>query len=259
MNAFDMVAREFERHRALPAHVPAAIRKVLQEQASVAPTARMLEIGCGAGRIGAAFALSGDNYLGLDLSLAMLRQFERKACGRKSDLVCADASLMPFCDGTFALVLLVHLSAAERGHSLLMEALRVLDAGGVVAVGSIMAPQGGVDARMRTRLNELLAAAGVDRGAGKRHAADDWLADLCSERREVVAAQWTAARSPRDFILRKRSAAPFATVPADVRESVLASLAAWAEESIGPLSTPHTETHRFSLKLYWFGEAASHG
>ena len=39
---------------------------------------RILEIGCGTGRIGSQFTAAGDNYLGVDLSLGMLREFQQK-------------------------------------------------------------------------------------------------------------------------------------------------------------------------------------
>ena len=39
-------------------------------------------MGCGTGRIGAQFNAAGDNYFGLDLSIEMLREFQRKKFAR---------------------------------------------------------------------------------------------------------------------------------------------------------------------------------
>jgi len=259
MSAFDAIASEFERNRTLPAHVPLAIRQALKEHGCEDPALPTLEIGCGSGRIGSHFSDAGDRYVGLDLSLGMLREFDRKVSRRKPNLVCGDGSLLPFGDGAFASVLMLHLTAAERARAMLMEAVRVLAKAGVLAVGGTVAPPDGVDARMRARLNELLDATGMGRRAGTGIAAETWLGERCSVRTDVVASEWTAERSPQEFILRKKSAAPFAALPAGVRDCVLSSLAAWAEERIGPLTAHHAGTYRFILKLYRFGGAAGHG
>ncbi len=92
--------------------------------------------------------------------------------------------------------------------------------------------------RMRSRLNELIAGAGITGRSPDRGAAGEWLATKCSRHVDIVAAEWTVERIPREFILRKQSAAEFASLPADVRETALQSLADWAEQSIGPLDTP---------------------
>jgi len=69
---------------------------------------------------------------------------------------------------------------------------------------------------------------------------------------EIRPARWTLDRTPREFLLRKRTAARFASLPADVRETALQALADWTAQSIGPLDTPLSETHHFCLELYWF-------
>jgi hypothetical protein len=78
------------------------------------------------------------------------------------------------------------------------------------------------------------------------------LATKCSRHVEIVAAEWAVEHSPRQFMLRKLTAAKFALLPAEVRKAALQSLADWAEKSIGPLDRPIGELHHFSLKLYWF-------
>src|SRR5207248_7977241 len=58
----------------------------------------LLEVGCGTGRIGAEFGVAGDNYLGLDLSIGMLREFQRKETAGQPNLVYADGCQLPFHD-----------------------------------------------------------------------------------------------------------------------------------------------------------------
>src|SRR5271166_2499253 len=74
MSSFDLVADRFERYRALPSHVPVAIRQALHAHGGIDAGGRLLEVGCGTGRIGAQFNAAGDNYCGLDLSMQMLRE-----------------------------------------------------------------------------------------------------------------------------------------------------------------------------------------
>lgn len=258
MNAFDQIAGRFEQYRALPSHVPIAIRQALLEHAGIGPGSRMLEVGCGTGRIGSPFSVAGDNYVGIDLSLGMLREFQQKDLARRPNLVRADGCLLPFGDRIFEALLMVHLTAARNWQALLVEGLRVLETDGVLAIGRIECPPDGVDARMRNRLNGLIAGLGMTGRSPDRRAAGEWLATRRSRQAEIIAATWTVERAPREFILRKQSAAEFASLPASVRETALQSLADWAEQSIGPLDTPHDEPHHFSLKLYWFEAAAEH-
>ena len=106
---------------------------------------------------------------------------------------------------------------------------------------------------MRSRLNELIAGAGITdkivrpprrrRMAGKPNAP-------ATSKSSPRNGPWSTARVSSSS--GSRAAAEFALLPADVREAALQSLADWAEESIGPLDRPIGELHHFALKLYWF-------
>ena len=80
----------------------------------------------------------------------------------------------------------------------------------------------------------------------------EFLRARSSRHMEITPARWTVDRTPREFFLRKRTAARFVSLPADVRETALRSLADWTEQNIGPLDTPFRETHQFCLELHWF-------
>jgi ubiquinone/menaquinone biosynthesis C-methylase UbiE len=252
MKSFDPVAGGFERYRALPENVPVAIRQALYLHGGIDATARLLEVGCGTGRFGAQFITAGDNYFGLDLSMEMLHEFRGKKFVARRNLVHADGCLLPFGDRTFRVVLMIHMLAARNWQALLAEAHRVLQRGGVLAIGKTQGPPQGVDAMMRNRLAELIAARGITEPLPDRGAAAEWLRARSSRYMEIRPAQWTVNRTPREFFLRKRSAARFVSLPAEVRETALGSLADWTEQSIGPLDTPLRETHHFGLELYWF-------
>ncbi len=252
MSSFDLVANRFERYRALPSHVPVAIRQALHAHGEIDAGDRLLEVGCGTGRIGAQFNAAGDNYFGLDLSIEMLREFQRKKFARGPNLVHADGCLLPFGDRIFTAVLMMHVLAPGNWRGLLAEAQRVLRRGGVLAIGRTQAPPEGVDATMRNRLAELIAGMGIAEPLPDRSAVDEWLRAKSARHMEIRPARWTLDRTPREFLLRKRTAARFASLPADVRETAIRSLADWTEQRIGPLDAPLSETHYFCLELYWF-------
>src|SRR4051794_18329565 len=150
MNVYDAMAADFDRRRPLPDGVVDAIRGMVLGAVRL-PRPRILDLGAGSGRIGRTFVHEGDDYVGVDLSSGMVRSFARQVDA--SRLVQADGGCLPFHDATFDAVLLVQvLSGAKRWRPLLTEAVRVLRPGGVVAVGRVIAPEDGVDARMKTRL-----------------------------------------------------------------------------------------------------------
>src|SRR5208282_2773192 len=111
---------------------------------------RLLDIGAGAGRIGWPLVAAGDDYIGVDLSLGMLREFTGRAewNGAPARLVQADGERLPLADASFDAVLLMQvLSAARDWRKLVAEAGRVLRPAGCLIVGRTIAPDNGIDAR----------------------------------------------------------------------------------------------------------------
>src|SRR5215213_6981960 len=101
MSAFDVVAPRFDSFRALPAGVAEAIRAAILKL--VGPSPRLLDLGAGSGRIGATFVAAGDDYVGIDLSSGMLREFAARTAGHgviSPRLVQADGRQLPFRDAT---------------------------------------------------------------------------------------------------------------------------------------------------------------
>lgn len=251
MNSFDPVADRFELYRTLPSEVLVAIRHALHRHAEIGPDDRLLEVGCGTGRIGAQFNSAGDHYVGIDLSAEMLREFHRKEFVRRPILVHGDGCVMPFRDLTFKAVLMMHVLAAGNWRGLVQESQRVLQRDGLLAIGNSQTQSDGIDAMMRMRLAELLTGLGIGEPSPDRATMNEWLHARSSRERTIIAAQWNRSRTPREFLLRKRSAARFVSLPAEVRETSLRALADWTEQTIGPLDTPINETQSFCLGLHW--------
>jgi ubiquinone/menaquinone biosynthesis C-methylase UbiE len=250
---FDSVAPTFDRHRALPDGVPEAIRAAVLGAVEAA-SPRLLDLGAGTGRIGIPFVAAGDDYVGVDLSFGMLGAFaQRGGSGRAPRLVQADGEHLPFRDATFDAVMLIQVFGGMRGwRRLLVEARRVLRGAGVLVLGRAVAPPDGLDARMKQQLALLLGEIGApaDRTNTRQHA-QDWLEQEARGTR-LVAATWTARRTPRGFIERHRTGARFSALPAPVKEEALRRLGAWATTAFGSLDAASVEPHGFELQLFRF-------
>jgi SAM-dependent methyltransferase len=256
MADFDPIAAEFDRFRALPAGVPAAVREALWSALGGEKRQWILDLGAGTGRVGEAFATAGDQYVAVDASARMLAHFAAKAGGEGTGpqrLVQADGCSLPFPDATFDAVLLVQVVSGTPGwRRLLAEARRVLRPAGAVALGQAVGPPDSLDDRMRAQLALILAEAGVDArrpGAG-RDEARGWLGAGARRSVEVVAASWEAARSPRDFLARHATGARFNALPQSVRDDALRRLADWSVGAFGGLDATRVEAYAFLLDVW---------
>jgi demethylmenaquinone methyltransferase/2-methoxy-6-polyprenyl-1,4-benzoquinol methylase len=251
MSVYDAAAPTFEHHRALPDGVPEAIRATVLEAVDASPP-RLLDLGAGTGRIGIPFIAARDDYVGVDLSFGMLSEFRRRAADR-ARLVQADGERLPFADGSFDAIMLIQVFGGMRGwRRLLVEARRVLRGAGVLVLGRAVAPPDGLDARMKAQLSLLLDEIGApaDRTNTRQHA-QGWLEQQARGTR-LVAATWTARRTPRGFIERHRTGARFSALPAPVKEEAMRRLAGWAATAFGSLDAATAEPHDFELQLFRF-------
>jgi ubiquinone/menaquinone biosynthesis C-methylase UbiE len=253
MSTFDAVAPIFDRHRSLPHGVPEAIRAAILGVID-APSPRLLDLGAGTGRIGWAFVRGGDDYVGVDLSLGMLRAFREREPNGAPRLLQADGEQLPFRDGAFDAVMLIQVLGGARGwRRLLDEARRVLGAVGALVIGRTLTPDDGIDARMKERLAGVLGEMGVEPSRTKaRENAQSWLEANTAGGTRVIAARWTAARTPRGFLERHRTGARFAALPAPVKDAALRQLAAWATATFDSLDTVFSERHEFELHVFRF-------
>ena len=257
MSVFDAVAPSFDRHRALPDGVVEAIRAAILASIDASSESRFLDLGAGTGRIGWPFVAAGDDYVGLDLSLGMLNAFSGRArqdAGRAPRLVQADGKDLPFRDATFDAVMLIQVFGGLRGwRRLLAEARRVLRSAGALVIGRSVAPVDGVDARMKQRLAAFLDEMGVQ--PYQMNARDDvqyWLDQAATGGTRVVAATWSAERTPRGFLDRHQTGARFSVLPEPIKEEALHKLRAWAATAFGSLDAVSSERHALELRVFRF-------
>jgi SAM-dependent methyltransferase len=163
---FDRAAGYYDQSRGLPAGVDDQVADRIE--AAVGPSARLLELGVGTGRIALPLHRRGRRLVGVDLSLPMLDRYRAKAAalGLPPPMVLrADATRLPFRDACVDAVLEVHvLHLVPAWRQALAEVRRVLAPGGVVLVGRGGGRHHGEGPgeRVRRRFEELTRAAGGD-------------------------------------------------------------------------------------------------
>jgi ubiquinone/menaquinone biosynthesis C-methylase UbiE len=255
MTVYDCLAADFDRRRSLPEGVPAAIRAAALAELPTQP--RVLDLGCGAGRIGWPFVAAGDSYTGVDVSLGMLREYASRGLARVPVLVQADGTDLPFPDATFDAVLLVQvLSGSSRWRDLLDETRRILRGNAVLFIGQSKAPEDSLDERMKQRLSELLDGMGLRpyRQQSKKDAFD-WLARH-AEGNITAVARWPVDRTPRQFIERHGTGVRFSRLDHQARTLAMSRLADWAAAAFGSLDAVSSEQQCFELHMYRFSQEA---
>ena len=259
-SAYDAAAPTFDCHRALPDGTADAVREailgsILGSIATASP--RLLDLGAGTGRIGRPFVAAGDDYVGADLSLGMLCEFARRADSSSRyapRLMQADGEHLPFRDATFDAVMLIQVMGAARDwRRLIAEGRRVLRSPGALVIGQSLMPSDGLDARMKQHLASYLDRKGaVSYHVNAREDVRHRLEAIAHSSTRVIAAAWSAERTPRGFLDRQRSGAQFSKLPAPVKEEALSDLRAWAAATFGSLDAAFTERHAFELLVFKF-------
>lgn len=129
---FDRAVDYYDRTRALTPDMEAAMVAVVS--AELASRRRTLEIGAGTGRIALPLAQAGVDVTAVDLSEPMLRRLVEKG-GAAVPAVQADATRLPFRNGTFGSAIAVHvLHLIPRWKEAVHELVRVVRPGGVLLV-----------------------------------------------------------------------------------------------------------------------------
>lgn len=139
--SFDRVAYCYDETRNYPEGIAERLRDTLLDLTAAGRDARFLEIGIGTGRIALPFIQAGYNYVGFDLSQAMMEQLRLKLAAAprqavdRSRLVQANMMDIPFADRSFDVALTAHvLHLAPDLSQVLRHVRRVVRPGGFLLV-----------------------------------------------------------------------------------------------------------------------------
>ena len=253
---YDRVAGSFNQHRALPDGVPEQIRVAILNALRVQPWPRLLDLGAGSGRIGLPFVSAGDDYVGVDLSLGMLREFTRRASASNNSrapvVVQADGRSLPFFDETFDAVIIVNvMSAVPRWLPLIEEAWRVLRApAGLLVVGRSLKPERGLDQAMKLGLTSILHTLEVRSDREQLSQKQCWIDFLERADDRLIVVEWEERRTPRQFLDRHQTGVRIAALPRRIRDTALRALERWAIETFGSVDAVSIERHAFELRFF---------
>jgi ubiquinone/menaquinone biosynthesis C-methylase UbiE len=253
MIPFDVAAHSFDRDRAIPPTAAEAVHAALMHHFNSSAQLRILDLGAGSGRFAGSFLRASHDYVGLDLSSAMLQAF-RRGHGDRAVLVQGDGQCLPFRDAVFDTVLLMHVFGGMRNwRGVLAEVRRVLKPVGALAVGHIVRPPDGIDASMNRNLGSWLRAEEASSAQyNARKEVQAWLENGSHTSTRSVAARWEVERTPRDFLERKATGAQFLGLSETLRGRALHASGEWAQSTFGSLDTVFRETHELELRTYTF-------
>lgn len=206
----------------------------------IGSSARLLEVGCGTGRISIPLLERGVNWIGCDLSSNMLRQFHEKY--PPAPIAQADGTLLPFSSAQFDAVLTVHvMHLIPPWREVLGEFRRVLVPEGTYLNMSTWAPVGvTVSGQIREFWRGWMAAHGmsvVPAGVRDQAELEEELRSLGSVLSEVE-----AVRFPYSFRIDEqlnhfasRSFSETWDLPDELFNASMKELRAWATHEYGNL------------------------
>ncbi len=192
--SFDRAADYYDATRGFPPGIEQKVAQAFVRAGSLAPDARLLEIGIGTGRIALPLSPHVGEYVGVDIAIAMMDKLRARIDGHPIRLIQADAAHLPLASGAFDAAVAVHVfHLVGDAAAVLRELARVLRPGARLLHG--WNSEFEADA-LRQRFNQ---AAGVDeqpayysRGVLPAHG---WTADG-----EEVRLTYTTERTARQFL-----------------------------------------------------------
>lgn len=130
---FDRAADFYDATRGFPPEIDAQVAEFIRTTGNLQPSDRVLEIGVGTGRIALPVAPHIREYVGVDISEAMLIRLLEKQPTKSIYVALADAEMLPFPTDSFDVIIIVHVLHLVRDPKPVADELaRVLNPTGTV-------------------------------------------------------------------------------------------------------------------------------
>jgi SAM-dependent methyltransferase len=250
--AFDRVAGEYDRTRALPEKTMGKVLALLATE--LRGRGMCLEVGVGTGRLSRPLSALGIRMAGVDVSWPMLDRLRANAGGSwPFPVAMADATALPFGDRTMGAGLASHVLHLISGwKDALAELVRVVCPGGVVLVdvGNWRGP--GVWTVLRDR---FCLEADIRRpfiGTQDPLLVDAQMRSLGARLRILPPIYEVVSMTAEEQISAlERGVFSFTwQVDEDARRAAARRTRTWAREHVGPLEEPHRRRRRIVLRAY---------
>lgn len=261
---FDLQAEFFDKRVATDLDTAYCVGRVLRRLAAMAHGNLLLDVGAGTGIFGRFAVVSDLPYVGLDVSLPMLRTFRLKLSestsqGTAAFLAVADANRdWPIRSGAAGVVFFsrsAHLLCL--GH-VAKESIRVLSSGrSFLVLGRVRRSPQSVRALLRGRMRQLLQQHSVA-GKNGETTPKDLIFSLSREGCVVrdpctiVCARWTVEEIPETSLTwwRNKEGLAGVPIPADIKDAVLENLEKWALSHFGTLQQAHISEEQYELTIF---------
>lgn len=213
------------------------VARRLATAADLRPTATILDVGAGTGRVAIALSALGHRVIALDPSQAMLHTLQEKSPDRPMPAVAGEGARLPFTDSSFDAVVLARvLYLMPDWRDVLGEAARVIRRDGAILHewGNGSADEEWVQIREKART--LFEQAGVTEpfhpGARSEDQVHDCLTALGMTGGNVVRVDGAATMTVGDFLRRIITGEYSYTweVPSEILQPSLRDLEAWTAE-----------------------------
>lgn len=133
---FDRAADFYDATRGFPPEIDAQVAEFIRTKSNLKPTDRVLEIGVGTGRIALPVAPYVKDYVGIDISEAMLIRMLEKRDSEAVHIAQADAECLPFPTDSFDVAIIVHVLHLVRDPKPVVDELaRVVKSNGAILNG----------------------------------------------------------------------------------------------------------------------------
>ncbi|PZR97785.1 MAG: hypothetical protein DLM69_09365 [Candidatus Chloroheliales bacterium] len=235
--AFDQAAEYYDQTRAVPPEVEKQGVDAIAAALGLEAGARVLEAGVGTGRWAIPLSRRGYCYHGLDISMPMLRKLVSKQPPVDAPVMLTqgDVTSLPYRDGSFAGVLVVHVfHLVPQYRQAIAEVRRVLQRGGVaLAVGDGVVRDDDFQMMVSRKLGEFMA----EYGYKHEDVFESWndvlttMREGASQLDDYTAFTWetlTTARAEYDYIAARRWSWLW-QIPDAAFQPALAELRNWLE------------------------------
>lgn len=253
--SFDRAANYYDNTRLLLAPIEQYGIPALQQL--MGANARLLEAGCGTGRISIPLMERGVDVVGCDLSAEMLHRFQEKYPSPR--IVQTDASLLPFPVAHFDAVLTVHvLHLIPVWRDVLREFKRVLKPGGLyLNVRTHEMVENSTSDRIRNFWRDSMKEHGIDAlpiGVRSHTELLEELQSIGAQVSEVEAVRYTDSFNLQERIenFAKRLYSETWDIPDEIFNEGVKELRAWVRREYGNLDRDITDEFRFLIHVARF-------
>ena len=250
---FDQAVSYYDQTRTDPAWVMDAVAESIMREAYLTNASSVLEIGIGTGRIALPLLKHGLPVFGVDLSLAMMGELQKKISGRSARVAfCqADANALPFAEAAFDAAYAVHVyHLVANWQYALGQALRVLKPHGALLISYHQRRPDSPNRRLRQELVKRVAPFGIETrrpGAQSSEELKTELEKLVDDLRIVHVATWAETSTLAEVLdqLEARIFSETWAIPPGIMAQVMPPLRSWARQELGELSRVVKEESQF--------------